>query len=113
MNDVQRIWTTARDRFGDSRDRRTPSPGIAALLHALAEHGPNHGTALAHLAGQAQSNTSVWLRTLQRYGFARSVDEVPGVGHQGGGRPAVFWELTTSGRHLVRALVDAETGVTV
>jgi hypothetical protein len=113
VNAVEALWSVARNRNGEFKDRRRPSPGIAAVLVAMAEVGPTHGSAIAGAAGQRQHNvTSVWLPKLDSFGFVHRVDTVPGLGNQGGGRPAVIWALTGRGRELVAALA-AELGVTV
>ena len=102
---VEKLWDTGRVRANALRDRRRPSPGIAAVLAAMAEAGPLHGSALARMAGQKQNNvTTLWLPKLDRFGFVWPVDEVAGLGHQGGGRPAVIWALTAKGRQLAAAL---------
>ena len=108
MNEVELIWTRSRERYGHPFGRRVPSPGIAAVLRALAEHGANYGSVVAALAGQDQGNTARWLNELEQRDFVRRREEVAGFGHQGGGRPAVFWALTRRGWDLVRALAECE-----
>lgn len=113
MTDVEHIWmpTNPRPRALAIRTsyRRRPSAGITAVLLALAE--PAHGSAVARAAGQAQNNvTALWLPQLEARGFAERVESMPGLGNQGGGRPATVWALTGRGRALVGAL-RAERGV--
>ena len=109
MNTVEQLWVPARNTEGEFKDRHAPSPGITAVLRALAEHGPTYGSAVARLAGQNQANvTAVWLPKLDRFGFVERGEEVAGLGNQGGGRPAVFWSLTGRGWALVRALAEGE-----
>jgi len=109
---VQRIWLAARPRRGPGpggTDRRRPSAAIGAVLLALLD-GPVHGGDIARRTGQAQPEvTSRRLPRLERYGFVRPVERVPGRGHQGGGRPAVIWALTERGRGLAGALVAEQT----
>lgn len=115
MTEVEQLWmpTNPRPRAQAIRMsyRRRPSPGIAAVLLALGE--PAHGSAVARVAGQAQNNvTALWLPQLEDRGFAKRVDHVPGLGNQGGGRPAVIWALTRRGRELVAALrAEGRVGV--
>jgi DNA-binding MarR family transcriptional regulator len=101
VSDVQRLWMAGRER---DRAALRPSPGISAVLLAMAEAGPLHGGAIARAAHQDQGNTTVWLAKLLGFGFVERVDRVPGIGNQGGGRPAVIWALTGRGRALVEAL---------
>lgn len=105
VNDIERIWTRARDLYGHVNDRRVPSAGLSALLLALLD-GEAHGSELARRAGLDQSNaTAVHLPKLRRM---RLVDgwEVVGIGHQGGGRRASMWALTPEGRALAGALLE-------
>lgn len=111
MNEVERIWTRSRERYGHPFGRRGPSMGITAILRALAEHGANYGSVVAVLARQNQGNTARWLVELERRDFVRRRDEVAGLGNQGGGRPAVFWALTSAGWELVRALAEGRVSV--
>lgn len=106
MTAVERLWTATavRNALTDGRGHRArPSDGIIAVLTALAE--PTHGAALARAAGQDQGNTTRWLAQLEARGFAERVQHVPGLGNQGGGRPAVIWALTPAGALLAAALV--------
>lgn len=107
MNDVERLWVAARNRNGEHNDRRRPSAGIAALLLELHRRGPQHGRALARATEQSQPNvTAHWLPKLARFGFVDH-EVVPGLGNQGGGRPARVWRLTRAGRELAGALAAA------
>lgn len=104
-DDAELIWMDARRRYGHLKDRRRPSTGISAVLVALLEHGPVHGSQLAALAAQNQGNLAgQWLPKLRTWGFIECTGEEVGVGHQGGGRPAQIWTLTPAGRRLARAL---------
>lgn len=110
---VQQMWapTAVRNALTDGRGHRArPSWGITAVLTALAGLEPTHGAALARAAGQDQGNTVRYLAQLEARGFAERVEHVPGLGRNGGGRPAVIWALTGAGRALVAAL-RAENGV--
>ena len=109
MTPVEALWIPACRSRGWLGDRNVPSPGISAVLRALADHGPTYGSAVARLAAQNQANvTAVWLPKLVRLGFVERGEEEAGLGHQGGGRPAVFWALTGPGWALVRALAECE-----
>jgi len=101
---AEHLWSVARDLRGEGRDRRRPSVGIIAVLVTLEHHGPVHGSEVARLARQDQGNVSRWLLKLHEFGFADGFEEVPGLGHQGGGRPARMWRLTAEGRELIAAL---------
>ena len=106
MNDVERLWTAARGRHGQHKDRRTPSVGISAVLVTLLREREAHVTQLAALSGQDQGTLSGhWLPKLSTWGFAEVASEEPGYGHQGGGRPARVWSLTPDGRKLAKALI--------
>ena len=90
---------------GDPRDRRRPSAGLAAIILALDELGHAYGCEIAKISGQSQGNTtSVWLPKLERFRLVCLAEVRPGVGHQGGGRPAMWWRLTKAGRDLASAL---------
>jgi hypothetical protein len=103
--EVERLWTLARARHGNPRQARRPSPGIAAVVLALHQLGTASGTEVARRAAQSQPNvTTLWLPRLESLRFTHISDTVPGIGHQGGGRPAQFWRLTRSGRELAEAL---------
>lgn len=104
MNTVEQLWTAARNRHGNFSDRRTPSAGISAVLLALRD-GPSYGSEIARRTGRDQGNVSVWLRKLDRFDLIIGGEVIPSQGHQGGGRPAVFWELTRAGCVLAEALV--------
>jgi predicted transcriptional regulator len=104
VNNIESLWITARNRGGEHRDRRTPSAGIAAVLGALFEGGSSYGAEIARATGQAQNNVAVSLLKLRRFGLVDVVEELDGYGHQGGGRPAVFWRLTRDGRELAELL---------
>lgn len=109
MNDIEQIWTDARRRYGHPKDRRLPSAGIAAVLGALLDHGPAHGCLLAVRASQDQGNLAgLWLPKLRDWGFVMLAYEMPGEGHQGGGRAAHIWALTPAGRRLATALDQAK-----
>lgn len=110
---AETLWSRARNRYGDMRDRREPSPGIACVLVALLD-GPAHGGEVARRASQDQGNTVRWLRKLQvmrlvdlehevEANFVKSGKRSDG-GRQSGGRPALVWELTWQGEELARAL---------
>lgn len=106
MSTVESLWTKARNAHGQFGDRRTPSSGIAAVLTALWVNGSAYGSEIASCAGQDQGNTARWLAKLHLFGFVFPYDERPQIGHQGGGRPAVFWGLTKCGHELVGLLLD-------
>ncbi len=106
MADVESIWTEARNRRGQFGDRRTPSAGIAAVLLALWRYGSMYGAEIAQHAKQNQGNTALWLTKLRRFEFVEINEVVHGYGHQGGGRPAVFWSLTRAGRELAELLEE-------
>lgn len=104
MTETERIWTAARNRCGDWQARRTPSAAQTAVLLELA-NGPAYVGEIARRTGVGQGNLSyTYLRTLDRYGFAVRDEIVPGLGNQGGGRPAMYWRLTRAGRELAAAL---------
>jgi hypothetical protein len=105
MNDVERIWTTARNLRGEFKDRKTPSAGITGVLVALLATRQAHVTRIAELSEQDQGNVTRWLAKLGAWGFVRLAHEEPGFGHQGGGRPALFWSLTPDGHQLAKALI--------
>jgi hypothetical protein len=112
MGDVERLWTAARGRHGQHKDRRTPSAGISAVLVALLHAREAHVTELAALSNQDQGTLSGhWLPKLSTWGFAEKVgeltktDEHRGYGHQGGGQAAHLWSLTPDGRRLAKALI--------
>lgn len=108
MNDnIESLWMMARNRCGDFRDRRTPSPGIASVLVALWENGSGYGAEIVTWSGQHQGNVALWLAKLRRFGFVDVYDVRPEMGHQRGGRPAMFWELTSDGFDLAGLLVSA------
>jgi len=102
--DIERLWITARNTHGQFGDRRRPSPGIAAVLGALWCDGSSYGGEIAQRTKQDQGNTARWLVKLRLYGLVDVVEEVPGIGNQGGGRPAIFWQLTGAGRELAELL---------
>jgi len=107
MDAVEQIWTEARNRNGEFRDRRRPSAGIAAVLMTLLRHGTLYGHELARRSGQDQGNLAgPWLPKLERFGFVTTAYEEPGIGHQGGGRPAIGWRLTRAGRALAELLAS-------
>jgi hypothetical protein len=102
---VQELWTQGRARGGHLGDRKEPSAGLVAVLVALHSGGPSYGRDIARRAGQSLPNvTSLWLPKLARFGFVVCVGTEPGMGHQGGGRPARYWDLTYSGRQLAELL---------
>lgn len=106
--DVESLWTEARNRRGQFKDRCNPSPGISAVLLALREHGSGYGNEIVTWSGQDQGNVAKWLAKLRRFGFVDVYDVRAEMGHQGGGRPAVFWELTPDGFDLAELLVKEE-----
>jgi hypothetical protein len=79
------------------------------VLIALLD-GPAHGSEIARRAGQRQQNvTWVWLPKLRQFRLVETDPwDTPGLGHQGGGRPARVWELTASGRELAELLRDED-----
>lgn len=111
MNDIERLWTTARNRHGEFKDRRTPSAGIACVLTTLWQLGSAYGSEIACEARQDQGNTARWLAKLRLFGLIEVVEELSGAGHQGGGRPAIVWHLTRSGRELAVLLAQDADGV--
>lgn len=106
--DIERLWITARNQYGQRCDRRRPSAGITAVLVALLRHDkPAHGAELARLSGQHQPNLAGhWLPKLDRYRFITVAYTQEGTGGQGGGRPSAFWRLTANGRELAELLVS-------
>lgn len=104
---AETIWAAARDRNGDTRDRRLPSAGIRAVLLALTD-GPAHGSEIARRADQSQPNvTAQWLPKLFAFGFVVFIEVDPGEvkpGKLAGGRTSRMWKLTRAGRELVAAL---------
>jgi len=102
--DIERLWIAARNTHGQFGDRRRPSTGIAAVLTALHKQGSAFGAEIAGWAGQDQGNVARWLVKLRQYELVDVVDELEGYGHQGGGRPAIFWRLTRTGRELAELL---------
>lgn len=105
MTVVERLWMGARSRAGHPFGRRRPEGTATDVLLALVD-GPDHGGAIARATGRTQSEvTSRILPRLDAYGFVRQLEHVPGLGNQGGGRPAVIWALTPAGALLVAALV--------
>jgi DNA-binding HxlR family transcriptional regulator len=108
LDPIEKVWMSAAWGSGCKTDRRRPSAGIRAIILALYRQGATHGSELARRTGQVQSNvTSAWLPKLERYGFAHHLD-VPGLGHQGGGRPAHEWELTSAGKALAELIIEED-----
>lgn len=105
---VEAIWLSERPRPGPSpsgADRRRPSPGISAVLLALRD-GPAYGAGIARRVGQDQGNVARWLAKLRQWGFVNPPRARPEMGNQGGGRPALVYELSRLGRTLADALAD-------
>jgi hypothetical protein len=110
LDEITKLWVEQSRRARGKRDGRPrPSKGIAAVLLCLhAKPEALCGSEIARLAGQFQSNvTGSWLPKLEHYGFVHRVDVVPGLGHQGGGRPAHTWALTARGTELA-GLIEKE-----
>lgn len=110
MDEIAKLWSEQSRRARGRKDGRgRPAKGMRAVLLCLhAKPEPLHGSEIARLSGELQSNvTSSWLPKLEGYGFVRRDGVVPGLGHQGGGRPAHTWALTALGSRLAE-LVEQE-----
>jgi predicted ArsR family transcriptional regulator len=101
------LWDDARRPPGGRviYQRATPPAGYCSLLVGLLD-GPVHGHELCRRTGVNQANSVVYLRRMKTLGLVTKHD-VPGLGHQGGGRPAYVWELTHPGRELARVIKEA------
>lgn len=103
--EIERIWGLGRREGGRSGDWRRPSPGLADVLVTLSR-GATYAGDLARRTSRDQGTLSgQWLPKLERFGLVARADAVPGLGGQGGGRPAQLWRLTQRGRELADLLI--------
>lgn len=107
----ERLWQAARKANASHRGRARASAGITGVLIAMRDGVSLHGGEIARLAEQGQANvTACWLPQLELYGFVVRTGEEWGLGHQGGGKPATLWRLTSAGKKLVNALLEEGHG---
>jgi Mn-dependent DtxR family transcriptional regulator len=101
MPTAQEIWTKARI---NPRDRAKPPAGYRAVLLSLDKYDALRGSEVARVAAQSQSNvTTVWLPKMAKMGFVDYVEDHDYTSTHGG-RTALLWRLTRSGKTLVRAI---------
>lgn len=112
IDEIERVWIKAARSGGVRPGRRTPGTGITRMLVSLYRDGAAYGSELARRTEQSQGNVVVWLRKLSDLGFAQVADEIPGLGHQGGGRPAIEWELTRAGEELAELIINSKNTLT-
>lgn len=105
MRDVEGIWTEARNKYGQWRDRTTPSYGISAVVIGLYYMHETYGCELARVTSQEQGNVSRWLDKLGAWHLVTVVEREAGRGHQGGGHEALWYQLTREGTALAEALI--------
>lgn len=104
MDEVKKIWVTARRRGHINSGPTRPGPGMAAVVLALVTYGSLCGADLVRITGRTGPPIYRWLHKLEAFGLAE-VDFVI----ERWGRSMEFWMLTADGKNLANALA-AERG---
>lgn len=104
-----KLKTGFKDDGPLTKDERALIRGAHKILLLILLKGPDYGSSLARRCELSQPNTtSYYLPNLKQRGLVRcyEIGNIKCGNRLGGGRPAIEWELTKTGRRLAKRLKE-------